>query len=252
MLGTNQVIPLSDLQNVQPPPPGLPTPRPHLRAGLPAIAVVCLCFSIGVSTCIQEYDLDELYAVLLWILDVVLIIVGIVLIVLVWARWARQKRAIRNGIQVIATVARSYLKGNSGNLNSASVTGPTYYLDAEWVGNDGTTYRFRTLTGNTVYHANQPWEGKRVRLYIDRDNPQRYYLDDLPIPEQELSDAVPSAFTPTVVNPPVQPVPSSATPRLTPGQSAYLKRKWSGTWIVLIIVFGLVAVYWIVYMFIFY
>jgi len=182
-LGTNQEIPLSDLQNLLPPPPGLPTPKPHLRAGLPVIAGCCI-FVFPPFIYAGLYHNGGMSIPLTEVICTLLVILGLALIVLVWGRWNVQKRAIQDGTQVMVTVTNAYSTGGSGRYSGW----PAYHLEAQWTGNDGTTYRFHTLTGSTAYTVNQPWQGKRVRLYIDRDNPQRYYLDDMPIPEQVPSD----------------------------------------------------------------
>jgi len=205
-LGIDQIIPPAALENVLPPPPGMPKPRPHMRVHFPTIAAVCII--IGILPFVYEPINQVLPSgpaaiYIIWG-------VGIGLTVLIVAQWKIQHRAIHNGVQTVATVVYGdWQPGESEDPNFHDSITPmfvgfntaswgTITLCAQWVGNDGVAYYFHTAARRGRWSKNKDWYGKRVRLYIDRDNPHWYYLDDVPIPEQELPDFVPPVLPPSV------------------------------------------------------
>jgi len=155
------------------------------------------------------------------------LLVGVLLIVLMWVRWRIQAQAIRHGVQAVATVYNVQVVGHGG----PQAQGPdTWRLDAHWVGNNEVTYTFHTIPRNASYYSSwthwtpEAWLKKKVRLYIDRNNPQRYYLDDIPIPEQQTPEQTVPAFN----------------------MAQYKRRAWTKTIIIAVVVLAVLLSMWII------
>jgi len=94
-------------------------------------------------------------------------------------------------------------------------------------------YTFHTIPRNPGHYSSwthyipQAWHGKKVRLYIDRNNPSQYYLDDVPIPDEQSS---------TVENPAV---PSST-------MTQYKRRAWTKTLVIAVILIVVLILLWII------
>jgi len=202
-LGLDQPIPPAALRDAPAPPEGLEPPQPHLRPQFLLYAGLLIVVATYLFINPQLIGHDGTGAVLpLWPgagiswVSVIGWCVGIGLILLVWAQWNAQKQAIAHGVQTVATVFNYNWTFADPHTRVNKNLIPILTLYAQWIGNDETTYHFATIPrrySSSSQSLQTDWIGKQVRLYIDRDDTRLYFLDDVPLPYQEIPGQMPAA-----------------------------------------------------------
>jgi len=197
-LGLDQPIPPEALQDVLPPPPGLPLLHPpRLRWDLLGSGVTFILIG-WLGSALYAGGYKTWWSVTGSVIGYGL---GIFFIGLAVAHRNVQSRAINNGVQTVATVTKFlHTSGINYGRNSRN-RWDKFTLDAQWTGNDDSTYYFRSINyySNSVILPPEAKVGEPVRLYIDRSNTRLYYLDDITIPDLAIQEQMDAAIQKTWV-----------------------------------------------------